>query len=56
MSDLGPLSGEERKSNFGAVRSVDDLNGHSVGIRRVLELPICSYAGPGTGLFRPLVA
>jgi len=25
MSDLSPLSGEERKSNFGAVRSVDDL-------------------------------
>jgi len=28
MSDLSPLSGEERKSNFGAVRSVDEtLNG-----------------------------
>jgi hypothetical protein len=26
MSDLRPLSGEERKSNFGAVRSVDDPN------------------------------
>jgi hypothetical protein len=26
MSDLSPLSGEERKSNFGAVRSVDDPN------------------------------
>src|SRR4030095_14360658 len=25
MSDLSPLSGEERKSNFGAVRSVDGL-------------------------------
>src|SRR5258705_5757998 len=24
MSGLSPLSGEERKSNFGAVRSVDD--------------------------------
>jgi hypothetical protein len=24
MSDLSPLSGDERKSNFGAVRSVDD--------------------------------
>jgi hypothetical protein len=24
MSDLSPLSGEERKSNFGAVRSVKD--------------------------------
>ena len=24
MSDLSPLSGEERKSHFGAVRSVDD--------------------------------
>ncbi len=24
MSDLSPLSGEERKSKFGAVRSVDD--------------------------------
>jgi hypothetical protein len=24
MSDLSPLSGEERKSSFGAVRSVDD--------------------------------
>jgi hypothetical protein len=24
MSDLSPLSGEERKSNFGAVRSVND--------------------------------
>ena len=23
MSDLSPLSGEERKSNFGAARSVD---------------------------------
>jgi hypothetical protein len=26
MSDLSPLSGEERKSNFGAVRSVDDTS------------------------------
>ena len=25
MSDLSPLSGEERKSNFGAARSVDGL-------------------------------
>ena len=24
MSDLSPLSGEERKSNLGVVRSVDD--------------------------------
>jgi hypothetical protein len=24
MSDLSPLSGVERKSNFGAARSVDD--------------------------------
>jgi hypothetical protein len=24
MSDLSPLLGEERKSNFGGVRSVDD--------------------------------
>ncbi len=24
MSDLSPLSGEERKSDFGAARSVDD--------------------------------
>jgi hypothetical protein len=24
MSDLSPLSGEERKLDFGAVRSVDD--------------------------------
>jgi hypothetical protein len=24
MADLSPLSGEERKSDFGAVRSVDD--------------------------------
>jgi len=24
MSDLSPLSGEQRKSNFGAVSSVDD--------------------------------
>jgi hypothetical protein len=24
MSELSPLSGEERKSNFGVVRSVDD--------------------------------
>jgi hypothetical protein len=24
MSDLSPLSGEERKSNFGAAKSVDD--------------------------------
>jgi hypothetical protein len=24
MSDLSPLSGEERKLNFGAARSVDD--------------------------------
>jgi hypothetical protein len=28
MSDLSPLSVEERKSNFGAVRSVDDHTGH----------------------------
>ena len=27
MSDLSPLSGEERKSNFGAVRFVDDPKG-----------------------------
>jgi hypothetical protein len=26
MSDLSPLSGEERKLDFGAVRSVDDPN------------------------------
>ncbi len=31
MSDLSPLSGEERKSNFGAVRSVDETqNGHRI--------------------------
>ena len=28
-SDLSPLSGEERKSNFGVVRSVDDPNATS---------------------------
>ena len=28
MSDLSPLSGEQRKSNFGAARSVDDPFGH----------------------------
>jgi hypothetical protein len=27
MADLGPLLGEERKSDFGAVRSVDDPKG-----------------------------
>ena len=33
MSDLNPLSGEERKSNFGAVRSVDDPFRKSVSVR-----------------------
>jgi hypothetical protein len=31
MSDLSPLSGEERKSNFGAVRSVVDPERTSAG-------------------------
>jgi hypothetical protein len=29
MANLSPLLGEERKSDFGAVRSVDDPCGHS---------------------------
>ena len=33
MSYLRPLSGEERKSNFGAVRSVDDPFRKSVSVR-----------------------
>ena len=33
MSDLSPLSGEERKSNFGAVRSVDDHPQRTSGLR-----------------------
>src|SRR6266404_1655603 len=31
MSDLSPLSGEQRKSNFGAARSVDDPEETSPG-------------------------
>jgi len=43
MSDLSPLSGEERKSNFGAARSVDGLiadigRGGPVG-----RIPLGSY-------------
>jgi hypothetical protein len=45
MSDLRPLSGEERKSNFGAVRSVDDpkltsgCSAHGIfGLTQVLAL------------------
>ena len=41
MSDLSPLLGEERKSNFGVVRSVDDPietlvphDGDRFGLRR----------------------
>ena len=34
MSDLSPLSGEEQKLDFGAVRSVDDaVDGSSTGTR-----------------------
>src|SRR5258705_4002429 len=41
MSDLSPLSGEERKSNFGAVRSVDD--------------PKPTWAGRNSQCSRPLL-
>jgi hypothetical protein len=37
MSDLSPLSGEERKSNFGAVRSVDDPNATSSALSTALS-------------------
>ena len=38
MSDLSPLSGEERKSNFGAVRSVDETQfGHLAWIKTGLS-------------------
>jgi hypothetical protein len=47
MSDLSPLSGEERKSNFGAAKSVDDpqetstrLNGEALAIRRPGIIPV----------------
>jgi hypothetical protein len=33
MSDLSPLSGEERKSNFGAARSVNDPTQTSSRVR-----------------------
>jgi len=32
MSDLSPLSGVKRKSNFGAVRSVDDPDLQAQGL------------------------
>ena len=32
MSDLSPLSGEERKWNFGAVRSVGTRSGHPTAV------------------------
>jgi hypothetical protein len=32
MSDLSPLSGEQRKSNFGAARSVDDHPERTFGL------------------------
>ena len=40
MSDLSPLSGEERKSNFGAARSVNDPK-RTLGLISVLPtLPL----------------
>ena len=48
MSDLSPLSGEERKSNFEVVRSVDDPDGV---VRDQLER-MCR-AGGGTSGFEP---
>ncbi len=37
MSDLSPLLGEERKSNFGVVRSVDDPNATSSALSTALS-------------------
>ena len=38
MSDLSPLSGVKRKSNFGAVRSVDDPGRTSVICENLMAL------------------
>jgi hypothetical protein len=43
MSDLSPLSGEERKSNFEVVRSVDDPEQKS-------EIKIVRISDTGTSL------
>ncbi len=37
MSDLSPLSGEERKLDFGAVRSVDDQTRTDIGTTGVIH-------------------
>jgi len=54
MSELSPLSGVERKLDFGAVKSPFDpqrtFGRHLLSSGKVLELPICSHARPGTGL------
>jgi hypothetical protein len=39
MSDQSPLSGEERKSNFGAAKSVGTLNGHCVAAQTKAASP-----------------
>jgi hypothetical protein len=48
--------GSERTSRLGASRSEADpertFGGHTPLLSgKVLELPVCSHAGPGTGLF-----
>jgi len=50
MSDQSPLSGEERKSNFGAAKSVDDPNRtfERLDLRR--KLPTLVSRASGTGL------
>ena len=51
MSDLSPLSGDERKSNFGAVRSVDD---HLRYRAHLAPLTSLSLAGQEPGQTIPL--
>ena len=50
MSDLSSLSGEERKSNFGAVRSVDDPDQTSACILRVAVVRPVSALSHGVHL------
>jgi hypothetical protein len=46
MSDLSPLSGIERKSNFGAVRSVDDRPDSDIRSQRQSRLFALSHSLP----------
>jgi hypothetical protein len=52
MSDLSPLSGVKRKSNFGAVRSVDDPK-RTLGAVRGLGDPYPALVGSSLWIATP---